>query len=134
LFGCESDSFFAQSRTLFHADQSQSAHSSGFLKATPDILDEKSQAFSALNGRVAMRMISDRCLMSNTERNMFGPPRRLVRSGRSEARDELLDFCCNFGIMNEQNRAIIEVQVAAEPIPASTKLELVRPDPLRIER
>jgi hypothetical protein len=36
--------------------------------------------------------------------------------------------------MNEQKRAIIEAQVAAEPIPASTKLELVRPDPLRIER
>jgi len=57
-----------------------------------------------------------------------------VRGWRPEARDELLDFCCNFGIMKEQMRAIIEAQVAAEPIPAGTILELVGADPLRIER
>jgi CRP/FNR family transcriptional regulator len=28
---------------------------------------------------------SIRCLMSNTERNIFGSPRRLIRGGRSEA-------------------------------------------------
>jgi hypothetical protein len=56
--------------------------------------------------------------MPNAERNIFGPL-RLIRGGRSEAQDELLDFCCNFGIMNEQKRAIIEAQAAAEPIPAA---------------
>jgi hypothetical protein len=59
---------------------------------------------------------------------------RLIRAWRPEARDELLDFWCNFGIMNEQKRAIIEAQIAAEPIPASTKLEPVSADPFRIER
>jgi hypothetical protein len=38
---------------------------------------------------------------------------------------KLLDFRRNLGIKNEQNRTIVEAQLAPKPIPACTKLELV---------
>jgi len=58
----------------------------------------------------------------------------LISGWRPKAGDELFGFRCNFGIMNEQKRAIIEAQVAAEPISAGIKLKLVGADPFRIER
>jgi hypothetical protein len=52
----------------------------------------------------------------------------------SKTSHQSFDLRCDLGFVNEQNRTIIEKELAAEPIPAPTELDLISPNSFGIER